>query len=146
MATTCYEYMHENAEYKEIDSRTSALYKQIRGLEQEQKQAMHRSQALMAGMDVVRSHMWDLEGVSKSVDKTLEKYTTECSDCWFGTYGSCMDSMRDQVVTLATVIHNRKVDIDTINAQIEEIDKVKDALGDKLRAEFHAKEEAVSNV
>ena len=145
MATTCYEYMYENAEYKEIDSRTSGLHKQIRDLEQEQKQAMFKSQALMAGIDVVRSHMWNLEDVPKSVDKALEKYTTECSDCWFGTFGSCLDSMRDQVVTLATVVHNRKIDIDTINAQIEEISKVKDTLGDKLRAEFHAKEEAVSN-
>ena len=107
---------------------------------------MFKSQSLMAGIDVVRSHMWQFEDVPKSVDKTLEKYTNECSDCWFGTYGSCLDLMRDKVVELATVVHNRKVDIDTVNAQIKEINKKKDALGDKLRKEFHAKEEAVTNV
>ena len=146
MATSCYEYMHENAQYQELDSRTQDLWKQVRDLESEQKQSMFTSQALVAGIDVVRSHMWQLENVPKSVDKALEKYTTECSDCWFGTYGACLDAMRDKYVELCTVVHNRKIDIDTVKAQIKEINKKRDALGDKLRDEFHAKEEAVTDV
>tara|TARA_R100000152_G_C6611887_1_gene65485 strand:- start:215 stop:484 length:270 start_codon:yes stop_codon:yes gene_type:complete len=87
--------------------------------------------------------MYSLEDVSKAADKALEKYTTECSDCWFGTYGAGLDQMRDRFVDLCTVVHNRKIDIDTVKTQIKELNKTKDALGDKLRAEFHAKEEAV---
>ena len=146
MPTSCYEYMHENAEYQELSSRTQALWTQVRDLESEQRQAMFNQQALINCVDVVRNHMYSLEDVSKAVDKALEKYTTECSDCWFGTYGAGLDQMRDRFVDLCTVVHNRKIDIDTVKTQIKEINKKKDALGDKLRAEFHAKEEAVTNV
>jgi len=146
MATSCYEYMHENAEYKEINSRTQPLWSQVRDLESEQRQAMFKIQALLATVDVVRNHMYSLEDVSKAADKALEKYTTEDSECWFGTYGAGLDEIRDRFVDLCTVVHNRKIDIDTVKAQIKELNKTKDALGDKLRAEFHAKEEAVTNV
>ena len=146
MATSCWEYMHENAEYKEISSRTQPLWSQVRDLESEQRQAMFKIQALLATVDVVRNHMYSLEDVSKAADKALEKYTTEDSECWFGTYGAGLDEIRDRFVDLCTVVHNRKIDIDTVKAQIKELNKTKDALGDKLRAEFHAKEEAVTNV
>ena len=146
MATTCYEYMYENAEYKEIDSRTSPLWTQVRDLESEQRQAMFKIQSLTSCVDVVRNHMYTLEDVSKAQDKILEKYTTEDSECWFGNYGAGLDEMRDHFIDLCTVVHNRKIDIDTVKTQIKEINKTKNALGDKLRAEFHAKEEAVTNV
>ena len=146
MATNCYEYMHENAEYQELSSRTQPLWTQVRDLESEQRQAMFKIQALIAGVDVVRNHMYSLEDVSKAQDKILEKFTTEDSECWFGTYGTGLDEMRDRFVDICTVVHNRKIDIETVKTQIKEINKKKDALGDKLRAEFHAKEEAVTNV
>ena len=146
MATSCYEYMHENAEYKEISSRTQPLWTQVRDLESEQRQAMFKIQALLAGVDVVRNHMYSLEDVSKAQDKILEKVTTEDSESWFGTYGAGLDEMKDRFVDLCTVVHNRKIDIDTVKAQIKEINKKRDALGDKLRDEFHAKEEAVTDV
>jgi len=146
MATTCYGYMHENAEYQELSSRTQPLWTQVRDLESEQRQAMFKIQALLATVDVVRNHMYSLEDVSKAADKALEKYTTEDSECWFGTYGAGLDEMRDRFVDICTVVHNRKVDIETVKTHIKEINKKKDALGDKLRAEFHAKEEAVTNV
>jgi len=145
MATSCWEYMHEHAEYKEISSRTQPLWSQVRDLESEQRQAMFKIQALLATVDVVRNHMYSLEDVSKAADKALEKYTTEDSECWFGTYGAGLDEIRDRFVDLCTVVHNRKIDIDTVKAQIKELNKTKDALGDKLRAEFHAKEEAVAS-
>tara|TARA_B100000965_G_C18931556_1_gene473316 strand:- start:328 stop:480 length:153 start_codon:yes stop_codon:yes gene_type:complete len=50
--------------------------------------------------------------------------------------------MRDQVVALATVVHNRKIDIDTVKTQLNEITKVKDELGEKLR-NYH--EEAIAD-
>ena len=146
MATSCYEYMHENAEYKEISSRTQPLWTQVRDLESEQRQAMFKIQALLAGVDVVRNHMYSLEDVSKAQDKILEKVTTEDSESWFGTYGAGLDEMKDRFVDLCTVVHNRKIDIETVKAQIKEINKKRDALGDKLRDEFHAKEEAVTDV
>ena len=145
MATTCYGYMHESAEYQELSSRTQPLWTQVRDLESEQRQAMFKIQALLAGVDVVRNHMYSLEDVSKAQDKILEKYTTEDSECWFGTYGAGLDEMRERFVDICTVVHNRKVDIETVKTQIKEINKKKDALGDKLRAEFHAKEEAIAS-
>ena len=146
MATTCWEYMHENAEYKKLGSRTQPLWNQVNDLKSEQRDAMYKIQALMSGFDVVRNHMYSLECVSKTADKALEKYTTEDSDCWFGNYGACLDQMKDKFVELCVTVANRKVDIDVLKTQIKEINKKRDALGDKLREEFHAKEEAVTNV
>ena len=144
MATTCYEYMYENAEYKELDSRTSPLWTQVRDLESEQRQAMFKIQALTSCVDVVRNHMYSLEDVSKAADNILEKYTTEDSECWVGNYGAGLDEMRDHFIDLCVTVSNRKVDIEVVKTQIKEINKTKNALGDKLRAEFHAKEEAVT--
>ena len=145
MATTCWGYMNENSEYQKLGSRTQPLWSQVRELESEQRQAMYEVQAVLAGHDVVRHHMWDLEDVPKSVDKALEKYTKDDSECWSGTYCKALDLIKDKVIDLCTVIHNRKIDIETVKAQIKEINKKRDKLGEKLREEFHAKEEAVAN-
>jgi len=53
--------------------------------------------------------------------------------------------MKDRFVDLCVTVSNRKVDIEVVKTQIKEINKKKDALGDKLRAEFHAKEEAIAS-
>ena len=146
MATNCWQYMNEDSEYKKLGAKTQPLWNQVNDLKSEQRQAMFKIQALLASVDVVRNHMYSLECVSKTVDKALEKYTTEDSECWFGTYGAGLDEMKDRFVDLCATVSNRKVDIDVVMTQIKEINKKRDALGDKLRAEFHAKEEAVTNV
>jgi len=143
MTTTCYEYMFEHKDYKAISSKIEFLWDQKRELNREQIQAIWDMQALTHGLDVVRSHMYKLEDASQANDKVLEKFTGDCSECWASTYGKSLDLIREKLVDQCVLIANRKVDVEVVSTQIKSLNIERDALGDKLREEFHTKEEEV---
>ena len=89
--------------------------------------------------------MFKFEDVSNKVDKELERLTHDDSEGWMCTYGKGLDLVTEKVVSICVLISNSKVDIEVLKERNKALNKEQDALGDKLRAEFHAKEEAVSN-
>ena len=145
MATTCYGYMHENAEYQEFSERIRDTWKQINDIESKQRQHIWDIQALTRTLDTTRTQMFKFEDVSNKVDKELERLTHDDSEGWMCTYGKGLDLVTEKVVSICVLISNSKVDIEVLKERNKALNKEQDALGDKLRAEFHAKEEAVTN-
>ena len=146
MATTCWQYMHENAEYQEFSDRIRDTWKQINDIESKQRQNIWDIQALTRTLDTTRHQMFEFEDVPKKVDKELERLTHDDSEGWMCTYGKGLDLVTEKVVSICVLIANSKVDIEVLKERSKVLNKEQDALGDKLRAEFHAKEEAVTNV
>ena len=133
--------MYDHKDYKAISSKIEFLWDQKRELSREQTTAIWDMQARIAGLDVVRAHMYKLEDATQANDKVLEKFTGDCSEAWSGTYCKALDLSRDAIVDQCVIIANRKVDVEVVSTQIKSLNIERDALGDKLREEFHAKEE-----
>ena len=142
--TTCYSYMYDHKDYKAISSKIEFLWDQKRELLREQTTAIWEVQARTAGLDVTRAHMYKLEEASQANDKVLEKFTGEDSESWSGTYCKSLDLQRDSIIDQCVIIANRKVDVEVVSTQIKSLNIERDALGDKLREEFHAKEKEVT--
>jgi hypothetical protein len=137
--------MYDHKDYKAISSKIEFLWTQKRELNREQIQAIWDMQALTHGLDVVRAHMHKLEEASQANDKVLEKFTGDDSESWSGTYSKSLDLIREKLVDQCVIIANRRVDVEVVSTQIKSLNIERDALGDKLREEFHAKEEAVAS-
>ena len=142
--TSCYSYMYDHKDYKAISKKIEVLWTQKRELNREQSQALWDMQALTHGLDVIRSHMYNLEDATHGNDKVLEKFTGDDSESWSCTYSKSLDLIREKLVDQCVIIANRKVDVEVVSTQIKSLNIERDALGDKLREEFHTKEEAVA--
>ena len=142
--TSCYSYMYDHKDYKAISSKIEFLWDQKRELNREQIQAIWDMQALTHGLDVIRSHMYKLEDATHGNDKVLEKFTGDDSESWSCTYSKSLDLIREKLVDQCVLISNRKVDVEVVSTQIKSLNIERDALGDKLREEFHAKEKEVT--
>ena len=142
--TSCYEYMFEHKDYKAISSKIETLWTQKRTLNREQTEALWDMQALTHGLDAVREKLFMQEEATLANDKVLEKFTGDCSECWASTYGKALDLIKEKLVDQCVIIANRKVDVEVVSTQIKSLNIERDALGDKLRDEFHTKEEEVT--
>ena len=142
--TSCYSYMYDHKDYKAISKKIEVLWTQKRELNREQSQALWDMQALTHGLDVIRSHMYKLEDATHGNDKVLEKFTGDGSECWASTYGKALDLIKEKLVDQCVIIANRKVDVEVVSTQIKSLNIERDALGEKLREEFHTKEEEVT--
>ena len=142
--TSCYSYMYDHKDYKAISKKIEVLWTQKRELNREQSQAIWDNQALTHGLDVVREKLFKQEEATQANDKVLEKFTGDCSECWASTYGKALDLIKEKLVDQCVIIANRKVDVEVVSTQIKSLNIERDALGEKLREEFHAKEEEVT--
>ena len=142
--TSCYSYMYDHKDYKAISKKIEVLWTQKRELNREQSQALWDMQALTHGLDVVREKLFKQEEATQANDKVLEKFTGDCSECWASTYGKALDLIKEKLVEQCVIIANRKVDVEVVSTQIKSLNIERDALGDKLREEFHNKEEEVT--
>ena len=138
--TSCYSYMYDHKDYKAISSKIETLCTQKRSLSREQNEALWDMQALTHGLDAVREKLFTQEEATLANDKVLEKFTGDTSDRWSSTYGRSCDLIREKLVEQCVIIANRKVDVEVVSTQIESLNIEKDALGDKLRKEFHVHE------
>ena len=145
MTTDCYEFMFDHKDYKAISLKIETLWTQKRSLSREQNEALWDMQALTHGLDAVREKLFTQEEATLANDKVLEKFTGDTSDKWAATYGRSCDLIREKLVEQCVIIANRKVDVEVVSTQIKSLNIEKDALGDKLREEFHSKEEATVN-
>ena len=136
--------MYDHKDYKAISSKIETLKTQMRTLSREQNEALWDMQALTHGLDAVREKLFTQEEATLANDKVLEKFTGDTSDRWSSTYGRSCDLIREKLVEQCVIIANRKVDVEVVSTQIKSLNIERDALGDKLREEFHAKEEEVT--
>jgi len=138
---SCYEYMYDHKDYKAIDKKIDVLLDQKRELLREQTTSIWEVQARTAGLDVTRAHMYKLEDATHANDKVLEKFTGEDSESWSGMYCKSLDLQRDSIIDQCVIIANRRVDVEVVSTQIKSLNIERDALGKKLREEFHSKED-----
>tara|TARA_R100001443_G_scaffold21232_6_gene33529 strand:+ start:108 stop:536 length:429 start_codon:yes stop_codon:yes gene_type:complete len=112
----------------------------IKVLQRKQRQCLHKISSLESGSDLVMRQQWILEDVPKTVSKTLEQYTANCDDCWFGEWSNCYDAMIDAQVSLAVQVSTLNLEVTALRAEIEELDLAQDEWRDEYLREQRRKE------
>ena len=89
--------------------------------------------SLSLARDLVVHQTYKLEEIPSSHTKALQKYTTDCDECWFYNWSHGEECIQAALIDKAVEIGRIKLDIDTIKAKIKVLNENQDELGKKLR-------------
>lgn len=129
---TDWDIMKNDATYEAFLDKARDLHKQIEELRFKLGPLLNNIHMLEVTRDAVMSKAFDFECTSKQVDSTLLKYTGECSECWYGTYSSGADLIRDHQVLICQDVLRLKLDIDALQDKLSTLNKERDVYGKQL--------------
>ena len=124
-------YLHPA--YKAYGEPIRANWDSIRTLEGKVKGLFRDIFSLSLARDLVVHQTYKLEAIPSSHTKALEKYTTDCDECWFYNWSHGEECIQDTLIQKAVEIGRLKLDIDTLKAKNKELNKEQDEIGEKIR-------------
>ena len=124
-------YLHPA--YKAFGEPIRANWESIRTLEGKVKGLFRDIFSLSLARDLVVRQTYELESIPSSHTKALEKYTTDCDECWFYNWSHGEECIQDALIQKAVEIGRLKLDIDTLKAKNKELNKEQDKVGEELR-------------
>ena len=124
---------YDSPEYKTYSDQISQEWERTRELERKIKSLFRDIFSLSLSRDLVVKQTWKLEEIPSSHTKALEKYTTDCDECWFYNWSHGEECIQSALIEKAVEIGRIKLDIDTIKAKIKVLNENQDELSKKLR-------------
>ena len=124
-------YLHPA--YKAYGEPIRANWDSIRTLEGKVKGLFRDIFSLSLARDLVVHQTYKLEEIPSSHTKALEKYTTDCDECWFYNWSHGEECIQDALIQKAVEIGRLKLDIDTLRAKNKELNKEQDKVAKELR-------------
>ena len=124
---------YDSPEYKTYSDQISQEWGRTRELESKIKSLFRDIFSLSLSRDLIVKQTWKLEEIPSSHTKALEKYTTDCDECWFYNWSHGEECIQAALIDKAVEIGRIKLDIDTIKAKIKVLNENQDELGKKLR-------------
>ena len=124
---------YDSPEYKTYSDQISQEWRRTRELEGKIKSLFRDIFSLSLSRDLIVKQTWKLESIPSSHTKALEKYTTDCDECWFYNWSHGEECIQSALIEKAVEIGRIKLDIDTIKAKIKVLNENQDELGKKLR-------------
>ena len=124
---------YDSPEYKTYSDQISQEWERTRELERKIKSLFRDIFSLSLSRDLVVKQTWKLEEIPSSHTKALEKYTTDCDECWFYNWSHGEECIQDALIQKAVEIGRIKLDIDTIKAKIKVLNENQSELAKKLR-------------
>ena len=129
---------YNHPDYKAYSDKLSTNWDSIRKLESNIKSLFRDIFSLSLSRDLVVKQTWTLEEIPSSHTKALEKYTTDCDECWFYNWSHGEECIQETLIQKAVEISRIKLDIDTLRAKNKELNKEQDKLGKELREKERA--------
>ena len=95
------DFKDSDKEFQEFDKKDDELREAMQRAQQEMRGSIWKIQRILHGVDVVRHQISHFEDLTEDENETLIKYTTDCGECWAGTYDSAADDFLDLAVEQA---------------------------------------------
>ena len=95
------DFRDSDKEYQEFDRKDDELREAMQKAQQKMRGSIWKIQRILHGVDVVRSQITHFEDLTEDENETLIKYTTDCGECWAGTYDGAADDFLDLAVEQA---------------------------------------------
>ena len=130
---------YNHPDYQAYSPKIQANWESIRTLQSKVKGLFRDIFSLTLARDLVVHQTYKLEEIPSSHTKALEKYTTDCDECWFYNWSHGEDCIQDALIQKAVEIGRLKLDIDTLKAKNKELNKEQDKVGEELRKQEQAK-------
>jgi len=124
---------YDSPEYKTYSDQISQEWERTRELECKIKSLFRDIFSLSLSRDLVVKQTYELESIPSSHTKALEKYTTDCDECWFYNWSHGEECIQSALIEKAVEIGRIKLDIDTIKAKIKVLNENQSELSKKLR-------------
>jgi len=124
---------YNHPDYKAYSDKLSTNWDSIRKLESNIKSLFRDIFSLSLSRDLVVKQTWTLEEIPSSHTKALEKYTTDCDECWFYNWSHGEECIQDALIQKAVEIGRLKLDIDTLKHSNKELNKEQDKVAKELR-------------
>ena len=124
---------YDSPEYKAYSDQISQEWERTRDLESKIKSLFRDIFSLSLSRDLIVKQTWKLEEIPSSHTKALEKYTTDCDECWFYNWSHGEECIQSALIDKAVEIGRIKLDIDTIKAKIKVLNENQSELSKKLR-------------
>ena len=142
MTQSCYDYMLADATYQKINDKVSKSWEKHRELLSDRRTELRNINTLSHAIDLTRKQSWKFEETSAKLDKQLEDLTGDCGECWFYTFDKAGDLIEQYQGQLAQNVNEITVNIAKNKLERDLLITKRTDLGDKLRKQFHKKEEA----
>ena len=124
---------YDSPEYKTYSDQISQEWGRTRELESKIKGLFRDIFSLSLSRDLIVKQTYELESIPSSHNKSLEKYTTDCAECWFYNWSHGEECIQAALIDKAVEIGRIKLDIDTIKAKIKVLNENQSELAKKLR-------------
>ena len=124
---------YQHPDYTAYSDKLSTNWESIRTLQGKIKGLFRDIFSLSLSRDLIVKQTYELESIPSSHTKALEKYTTDCDECWFYNWSHGEECIQDALIQKAVEIGRIKLDIDTLRAKNKELNKEQDKVGKELR-------------
>ena len=126
-------HWYNHPDYKAYSPKIQANWESIRTLQGKIKGLFRDIFSLSLSRDLIVKQTYELESIPSSHTKALEKYTTDCDECWFYNWSHGEECIQDALIQKAVEIGRIKLDIDTLKAKNKELNKEQDKVAKELR-------------
>ena len=126
-------YWYQHPDYTAYSDKISTNWESIRTLQGKIKGLFRDIFSLSLSRDLIVKQTYELESIPSSHTKALEKYTTDCDECWFYNWSHGEECIQDALIQKAVEIGRIKLDIDTLKAKNKELNKEQDKVAKELR-------------
>ena len=124
---------YQHPDYTAYSDKLSTNWESIRTLQGKIKGLFRDIFSLSLSRDLIVKQTYELESIPSSHTKALEKYTTDCDECWFYNWSHGEECIQDALIQKAVEIGRLKLDIDTLRAKNKELNKEQDKVAKELR-------------
>jgi len=126
-------HWYNHPDYTTYSDKISTNWEAIRTLQGKIKGLFRDIFSLSLARDLIVKQTYELESIPSSHTKALEKYTTDCDECWFYNWSHGEECIQDALIQKAVEIGRLKLDIDTLKHSNKELNKEQDKVAKELR-------------